>query len=76
MSATGSPSTTLSPITKNTTRPTEKTNRDGANDNRSWNCGAEPTDDPAVEKLRNRQTKLLDNNAYCQDNETSWFVGR
>ena len=74
-------------------------NRDGANDNRSWNCGIEgPTDDPAVEKLRNRQVKnfltvtLLsvgmpmilmgdevrrtqhgNNNAYCQDNETSWF---
>jgi glycogen operon protein len=74
-------------------------NRDGSNDNHSWNCGAEgPTDDPAVEKLRNRQVKnyltltLLSlgvpmilmgdevrhtqggsNNAYCQDNETSWF---
>jgi isoamylase len=73
--------------------------RDGTNDNRSWNCGFEgPTDDPAVEKLRNRQVKnflsttLLslgvpmiamgdearrtqrgNNNAYCQDNETSWF---
>jgi glycogen operon protein len=33
-------------------------NRDGANDNRSWNCGVEgPTDDPAIEKLRNRQAK-------------------
>ena len=33
-------------------------NRDGANDNRSWNCGVEgPTDDPAVESLRNRQVK-------------------
>ena len=33
-------------------------NRDGANDNRSWNCGVEgPTDDPAVERLRNRQVK-------------------
>jgi glycogen operon protein len=33
-------------------------NRDGANDNRSWNCGVEgPTDDPSVEKLRNRQVK-------------------
>lgn len=33
-------------------------NRDGANDNRSWNCGAEgPTDDPAIERLRNRQVK-------------------
>ncbi|HOW64416.1 MAG TPA: glycogen debranching protein GlgX [Verrucomicrobiota bacterium] len=74
-------------------------NRDGANDNRSWNCGWEgPTDDPAIENLRNRQVKnfltvtLLslgvpmilmgdemrhtqggNNNAYCQDNETSWL---
>ncbi len=33
-------------------------NRDGANDNRSWNCGAEgPTDDSAVDRLRNRQVK-------------------
>jgi glycogen operon protein len=33
-------------------------NRDGADDNRSWNCGFEgPTDDPFVEKLRNRQVK-------------------
>jgi glycogen operon protein len=57
-----------------------------------------PTDDPAVERLRNRQVKNLltvtmlalgmpmilmgdevrrtqhgNNNAYCQDNETSWF---
>ena len=74
-------------------------NRDGANDNRSWNCGVEgPTDDPAVEKLRNRQVKNFltvtlmslgtpmilmgdevrhtqrgNNNAYCQDNDISWF---
>ena len=33
-------------------------NRDGANDNRSWNCGVEgPTDDPAIEQLRDRQVK-------------------
>jgi glycogen operon protein len=33
-------------------------NRDGADDNRSWNCGWEgPTDEPAVEKLRNQQVK-------------------
>jgi isoamylase len=33
-------------------------NRDGADDNRSYNCGVEgPTDDPVVEKLRNRQVK-------------------
>jgi glycogen operon protein len=74
-------------------------NRDGANDNRSWNCGAEgPSDDPAVEKLRNRQVKNFltvtmmslglpmilmgdevrrtqrgNNNAYCHDDELSWF---
>jgi isoamylase len=35
-------------------------NRDGANDNFSWNCGVEgPTDDAAIEKLRNRQVKNL-----------------
>lgn len=33
-------------------------NRDGGNDNRSWNCGIEgPTDDPVVERLRNHQVK-------------------
>jgi isoamylase len=74
-------------------------NRDGANDNRSYNWGIEgPTDNPTVEALRNRQvknfltmtmlslglpmilmgdevrrTQLGNNNAYCQDNETSWF---
>jgi len=74
-------------------------NRDGADDNASWNCGVEgPTDDPAVEELRSRQIRNLltllllstgtpmltmgdevrrtqrgNNNAYCQDNEISWF---
>jgi glycogen operon protein len=77
-------------------------NRDGADDNRSWNCGVEgPSDDPAVETLRARQIKNFfavtmlsagmpmmlmgdevrrtqggNNNAYCQDNETSWFDWR
>ena len=74
-------------------------NRDGCNENRSWNCGFEgPTDDPVIENLRNRQVKNFftavmlsggvpmfvmgdevrrtqrgNNNAYCQDNHTSWF---
>jgi glycogen operon protein len=74
-------------------------NRDGTNDNRSWNLGAEgPTDDPEVIVRRNRQvrnflatvvlshgvpmilggdemgrTQSGNNNAYCQDNELSWF---
>ena len=35
-------------------------NRDGNDDNRSWNCGVEgPTDDPAVLLLRTRQVKNL-----------------
>jgi isoamylase len=76
-----------------------ESNRDGADDNRSWNCGVEgPTDDPAIERLRERQIKnaftitLLslgvpmilmgdevrrtqkgNNNAYCRDDETTWF---
>ena len=33
-------------------------NRDGSDQNLSWNCGAEgPADDPVVESLRNRQVK-------------------
>ena len=33
-------------------------NRDGADDNRSWNCGVEgPTDDPTVLELRARQQR-------------------
>src|SRR6516162_6364130 len=33
-------------------------NRDGADDNLSWNCGLEgPTEDAAIEGLRNRQVK-------------------
>ncbi len=73
--------------------------KDGANDNNSWNCGAEgPTDDPGIKALRERQKRNLiatlflsqgvpmicggdelshtqngNNNAYCQDNETTWL---
>jgi glycogen operon protein len=33
-------------------------NRDGANDNISWNCGAEgPTDDPAINALREKKKR-------------------
>jgi isoamylase len=35
-------------------------NRDGNDDNMSWNCGVEgPTDDPAIEALRDRQVRNL-----------------
>jgi isoamylase len=73
-------------------------NRDGENQNLSWNCGVEgEAEDPAVRSLRRRQQRNLlatlllsqgtpmiaagdergrtqrgNNNAYCQDNETSW----
>ena len=74
-------------------------NRDGCNNNDSWNCGAEgDTDDPEINALRMRQmknaltivmtsrgtpmllsgdefanTQFGNNNAYCQDNKTSWL---
>ena len=74
-------------------------NRDGTDDNRSWNHGVEgETDDAGVNALRKRQlanlmstlvlstgvpmitagdecgrTQCGNNNAYCQDNATSWF---
>ena len=74
-------------------------NRDGTDDNRSWNCGVEgPTADPGIVALRGRQSRALlttlllsfgipmilggdefgrtqhgNNNAYCQDNATTWF---
>ncbi len=74
-------------------------NKDGDNNNQSWNSGAEgPTDDPKINALRRRQcrnflttlflsqgvpmllggdefgrTQNGNNNAYCQDNEISWF---
>ncbi len=77
-------------------------NRDGSDDNNSWNCGVEgETDAEGVNRLRRQLAKnyiclllfssgtpmLLggdeflrtqggNNNAYCQDNETSWFDWR
>jgi glycogen operon protein len=77
----------------------QEDNRDGTDDNRSWNSGAEgETGDPAVNALRERRhrgllaTLLLslgtpmllggdeiartqggNNNAWCQDNEVSWY---
>jgi isoamylase len=74
-------------------------NRDGIDENLSWNCGVEgPTTDPGIEALRARQIRNFftilmlsrgvpmmlggdeirrtqggNNNAYNQDNPTSWF---
>jgi isoamylase len=74
-------------------------NRDGTDDNRSWNMGVEgPTDDPEITALRERQKRNFlatlflsqgtpmmlggdemgrtqggSNNAWCQDNEISWY---
>ncbi len=55
---TASPSTIWSRTTSKHNEANGENNRDGSDDNLSWNCGAEgPTDDPAVEALRNRQVK-------------------
>jgi glycogen operon protein len=36
----------------------QEANRDGTDDNESWNCGVEgPTDDPAIQQLRERQKR-------------------
>ena len=77
----------------------QNNNKDGSDDNLSWNCGVEgPSNDPNIVGLREQQkrnflaTLLLsqgvpmvlsgdeisrtqqgNNNAYCQDNEISWF---
>ena len=74
-------------------------NRDGGDDNISWNSGVEgESDDPAIRTLRSRRIRSFavilflaqgvpmmlagdefgrsqqgNNNAYCQDNETSWI---
>jgi glycogen operon protein len=41
-------------------------NRDGSDDNRSWNCGEEgPTDDPAVNELRARQVRNFLVTLFC-----------
>jgi len=38
----------------------DEDNKDGSNDNRSWNCGVEgPSQDPAVNALRERQIRNL-----------------
>ncbi len=40
--------------------PNGESNRDGTDDNRSWNCGAEgPVDDPEVLALRARQSRAM-----------------
>ena len=55
---TASRSTTSSRYNEKHNEANGEENRDGANDNQSWNCGVEgPTDDPAIEELRNRQVK-------------------
>ena len=55
---TGSASTTSCRYNEKHNEANGEENRDGANDNKSWNCGVEgPTDDPAIEELRNRQVK-------------------
>jgi len=77
----------------------QENNRDGSDDNNSWNCGWEgETDNPQILQLRKQLSKNFacylmlplgtpmmlggdeflrtqqgNNNAYCQDNQISWF---
>ena len=64
--STSSPATTASrckiwsATTTSTTRPTARTTETGPTTINSWNCGAEgPTDDPAINDLRERQKRNL-----------------
>ncbi len=51
-------------------------NRDGSNDNRSWNCGAEgPTDDPAVNELRARQVRNFLVTLFCSQGVPMLLAG-
>jgi glycogen operon protein len=78
--------------------PNGEGNRDGTDDNRSWNHGVEgPSDDPSIRDARQRDVRALlatllcsrgtpmllmgdelgrtqagNNNAYAQDNATTW----
>ena len=57
---TASRSPTSSPTTQKHNEANLEENRDGNNDNRSWNCGAEgPTDDPRIRALRARQQRNM-----------------
>ena len=51
-------------------------NRDGHNDNRSWNCGVEgPTDDPAVLALRARLRRATAATLLLSHGTPMWLAG-
>jgi isoamylase len=51
-------------------------NRDGTDDDRSWNCGAEgPTDDPAVNELRARQVRNFLVTLFCSQGVPMLLAG-
>jgi isoamylase len=50
--------------------------RDGTDDNRSWNCGAEgPTDDPAIRALRARQRRNFLATLFCSQGVPMLLAG-
>jgi glycogen operon protein len=50
--------------------------RDGSDDNRSWNCGAEgPSDDPAVNDLRARQVRNFLVTLFCSQGVPMLLAG-
>jgi glycogen operon protein len=51
-------------------------NRDGTDDDRAWNCGAEgPTDDPAVNELRARQVRNFLVTLFCSQGVPMLLAG-
>jgi glycogen operon protein len=51
-------------------------NRDGTDDNRSWNCGTEgPTDDPAITELRTRQQRNFLVTLFCSQGVPMLLAG-
>ena len=51
-------------------------NRDGTDDNRSWNCGAEgPSDDPAINELRARQMRNFLVTLFCSQGVPMLLAG-
>jgi isoamylase len=50
--------------------------RDGSDDNRSWNCGAEgPADDPAINELRARQVRNFLVTLFCSQGVPMLLAG-
>ena len=67
---------TSSPTTSKHNEANGEDNRDGHDDNLSWNCGVEgPTDDPAILDLRDRMRRNLDGDAAASQGTPMLLMG-